>query len=153
MKKYTTKTLEQIIRMPKEEQQKFKFKNNQKSLFAPIVGFFELESIIEPFIGSSDNTQSWNTTRALEEHKPCSYALLFVALNETKQFFFDLKCWPNVMIEFAKSREQIAKNIYEVKQQYKNFSGEQSITKGAATLCWICENELKSTRSHSARFL
>ena len=121
---------------------------NQARWFALIVGFFDLESIIEPVFdssSSSSNTQSSSTTRALEEHKPCSYALLFVALNETKPFFFDLKCGPNVMIEFVKSLEQIAKSIYDVKQQYKNFSGEPSIPKREATLCWICENELNTS--------
>ena len=135
-----------IIKMPKAGQQKFEFKNNQARWFAPIVGFFDLESIIEPVIGSSSsNTQSSSTTRAPEEHKPCSYALLFVALNETKPFFFDLNCGPNVMIEFVKSLEKIAKSIYDVKQQYKNFSGEPSIPKREATLCWICENELNTS--------
>ena len=120
----------EISKMPKAEHQKLEIKNNQARWFAPIVGFFDLESIIEPVIGSSSsNTQSSSITRALEEHKPCSYALLFVALNETKPFFFDLKCGPDVKIEFFKSLEQIAKNFYDVKQQNKNFSGEPSITK------------------------
>ena len=104
-----------IIKMPKAGQRKFEFKNNQARWFALIVGFFDLDSIIEPVIGSSSsNTQSSSNTRALEEHKPCSYALLFVAWNETKPFFFDLKCGPNVMIEFVKSLEQIVKRIYNL---------------------------------------
>ena len=49
------------------------------------------------------------------------------------------------MIDFVKSLEQIAKNISDVKQQNKNFSGEPSITKREATLCWICENELNAS--------
>ena len=49
------------------------------------------------------------------------------------------------MIEFVKLLEQIAKSIYDVKQQYKNFSGEPSIPKREATLCWICENEMKKS--------
>ena len=76
---------------------------------------------------------------------PCSYALLFVALNETKPFYFDLKCGPNVMVEFVKSLEQTARDIYDVKQQLKNFSGEPTITKDEATVCWICETELNTS--------
>ena len=49
------------------------------------------------------------------------------------------------MIEFVKSLEQIAKRIYDVEQQYKNFSGEPSIPKREATLCWICQNELNTS--------
>ena len=74
-----------IIRMPKIEQQNFEFKNVQARWFAPIVGFFDLESIIEPL---NSNIPQKSVTRPLEEHKPCSYALLFVALHETKPFFF-----------------------------------------------------------------
>ena len=110
------------------------FKNVQARWSAPIVGFFDLESIIEP-VANTINTKQNSVTRVLEEHKPCSYALLFVALNETKPFYFDLKCGPNVMVEFVKSLEQIARDIYDVKQQHKNFSGEPTITKDQASLC------------------
>ena len=133
-----------IIKMPKAKHQNFEFKNVQARWFAPIVGFFDLESIIEP-VANTINTQQNSVTRALEEHKPCSYALLFVALNETKPFYFDLKCGPNVMVEFVKSLEQIARDIYDVKQQHKNFAGEPTITKDQASLCWICETELNTS--------
>ena len=133
-----------IIKMPKAKQQNFEFKNFQARWFASIVGFFDLESIIEP-VANTINTQQNSVTRALEEHKPCSYALLFVALNETKPFYFDLKCDPNVMVEFVKSLEQIARDIYDVKQQHKNFAGEPTITKDQASLCWICETELNTS--------
>ena len=130
--------------MPKVEQQNIEFKNVQARWFAPIVGFFHLESIIEP-VANNYHTQQNSVTRALEEHKPCSYALLFVALNETKPFYFDLKCGPNVMVEFVKSLEQIARDIYDVKQQHKNFSGEPTINKDEATMCWICKTELNTS--------
>ena len=145
MKKFVIKTRNQaIIKMPKVEQQNFEFKKVQARWFAPIVGFFDLESIIEPVVHNY-KTQQNSVIRALEEHKPCSYALLFVALNETKPFYFDLKCGPNVMVEFVKSLEQIARDIYDVKQQHKNFSGEPTITKDEATMCWICKTELKTS--------
>ena len=130
-----------IIKMPKAEQQNFEFKNLQARWFAPIVGFFDLESIIEPVAENRTNTQN-TVTRAIEEHKPCSYALLFVALNEVEPYFFDIKSGPNVMSEFVKSLEQIAKQIYEVKQKHRNFEGEPTIPKVEATHCWICESEL-----------
>ena len=63
-------------------------------------------------------------TRPLEEHKPCSYALLFAALHETKPFLFELKKGPIVIVDFVKSIEAIAKDIYDVKKHHKSFSGE-----------------------------
>ena len=128
-----------IIRMPKPEQQNFEFKNIQARWFAPIVGFFDLESIIEPV---NSNIPQKSVTKPLEAHKPCSYALLFVALQETKPFFFKLKSGPDVMVDFVKSIEAIAKDIYDVKQQHKNFSGEPTTPKEDTALCWICETEL-----------
>ena len=80
--------------MPKTEQRNFEFKNVQARWFAPIVGFFNLESIIEPIASSS---QENSETKALEEHKSCSYALPFVALDQEKPFFFDIKSGPNVI--------------------------------------------------------
>ena len=130
--------------MTKVEQQNFVFKNVQVRWFAPIVGFFDLESIFEP-VANNYNTHQNSFTKAAEEHKPCSYALLFVALNETKPFYFDLKGGRNVMVEFVKSLELIARDIYDVKQQHKNFSGEPTITKDKATMCWICETELNTS--------
>ena len=133
-----------IIKIPKAKQQNFEIKNVQARWFAPIVGFFDLESIIEP-VASTINTQQNSVTRALEEHTPCSYALLSVALNETKPFYFNLKCGPNVMVEFVKSLEQIARDIYDVKQQHKNFAGEPTVTKDQASLCLICETALNTS--------
>ena len=49
------------------------------------------------------------------------------------------------MVEFVKSLEQIARDIYDVKQQHKNFSGEPTITKDETTMCWICETELNTS--------
>ena len=71
--------------MPQGEQQIFEFNNVQAQLFALIVGFLDLESLIGP-VANNHNTQQNSITRALEERKPFSYALLFVALNETKPF-------------------------------------------------------------------
>ena len=131
-----------IIRMPKPEQQNFEFKNIQAHWFAPIVGFFDLESIIEPV---NSNIPQKSVTKPLEAHKPCSYALLFVALQETKPFFFELKSGPNVMVDFVKSIEAIAKDIYDVKQQHKNFSGEPTTPKEDTALCRICETNLNKS--------
>ena len=114
-------------------------------MVAPIVGFFDLESIIEPV---NSNIPQKSVTKPLEAHKPCSYALLFVALQETKPFFFELKSGPNVMVDFVKSIEAIAKDIYDVKQQHKNFFGEPTTPKEDTALCWICETELNKSAQH-----
>ena len=59
----------------------------------------------------------------------------FVASDQEKPFFFDIKSGPNVMKDFVKKLERIAKDIYDVKQQHKNFSGEVTTPKQGATFC------------------
>ena len=122
--------------MPKTDQRNFDFKNVQAGRFAPIAGFFNLESIIETVVSSSQENAE---TKALEVHKPCSYALLFVVLDQEKLFFFDIKSGPIVMKDFVKTLERIAKDVM---QQHKNFCAEVTTPKQDAALCWICDTEL-----------
>ena len=49
------------------------------------------------------------------------------------------------MKDFVKTLERIAKDIYDVKQQHKNFSGEVTTPKQDAYLCWICDTELNKS--------
>ena len=72
-----------VVRMPQERT--FKYKKIQSRWFAPIVGFFDLESIIESVSGCGNNPKQAET-RIIEIHKPCSYALLFVAQGRAFSF-------------------------------------------------------------------
>ena len=96
----------------------FVYKKFQSCWFAPIVGFFDLESIIEPVSGCRNNPTN-SETRTIEIHKPCSYAMLFVAQKQTEPFHFDCLTGPKVMEQFVQSLETIAKRVYSVKQQHK----------------------------------
>ena len=87
-----------IVRMTKNTT--YYYKKFQSRWFAPIVGFFDLESIIEPVSGCQNNpTQS--ETRTIEVHKPCSYAMLFVTQNQTEPFHFECLTGPKVMEKFV----------------------------------------------------
>ena len=86
-----------IIKKPRRDQKQFRFNNVQARWFAPIEGFFYLKSLIVPVEGCKNNPEK-EETRAIEINKPCSYALLFVALEEQKPFFFDLQCGPMLWI-------------------------------------------------------
>ena len=129
-----------IVRMPKNTT--FVYKKFQSRWFAPIVGFFDLESIIEPVSGCQNNPTK-SETRTIEIHKPCSYAMLFVAQNQTEPFHFECLTGPKVMEQFVQSLESISKRVYSVKQQHKYFSGQPLIAKEDAANCWICEEPLE----------
>ena len=89
---------------------------------APILGFVDLESLIVPVEGCKNNPKK-QKTRAIEIHKPCSCALLFVALEEQKHFFFDLQCGPGFMDQFVKTLDQVGKKIYNEKKNIETLSG------------------------------
>ena len=131
-----------VVRMPQECT--FKYKKIQSRWFAPIVGFFDLESIIESVSGCGNNPQQAET-RIIEIHKPCSYALLFVAQDEVEPFHFECVSGLNVMSQFVASLEQLARKIYSVKQRNRYFSAEAPIAREDVTDCWICEETLENT--------
>ena len=49
------------------------------------------------------------------------------------------------MKDFVKTLEGIAKDIYDLKQQHKNFFVEVTTPKQDATLCWMCDTELNKS--------
>ena len=110
-----------IVRMPDENKNSFTFRKLQARWFAPVVGFFDLESIIEPVMGSG-NDPHFSKTRTIELHKPSSYALLFIAQGQDEPFYFECERGLGVMRQFVESLEKMAKTIYVKKQQnrYKN---------------------------------
>ena len=120
----------------------FNYKKFQSRWFAPIVGFFDLESIIETVSGCRNNPTK-SETKTKEIHKPSSYAMLFVAQNQTDPFHFECLTGLKVMNQFVQSLETISKRVYSVKQQHKYFPGQPIIAKDDATHCWICEEPLE----------
>ena len=129
-----------IVRLPKNT--KVYYKKFQSRWFAPNVGFFDLESIFEPVSGCQNNTTK-SETRTKEVHKPCSYAMLFVAQSQTERFHFECLTGPKFIEQFVQSLETIAKRVHSVKQQHKYFPGPPLIAKEVVANCWICEEPLE----------
>ena len=76
--------------MTTESQQNFQLKNVKARWFAPIVSFFNLESNIEP-THQCRNNPNFSENRVIEYHRQCSFALLFLILEEKEPFFFYLQ--------------------------------------------------------------
>ena len=130
-----------IVRMPAENKNFFTFRKLQARWFAPVVGFFDLESIIEP-VTTCRNDPQLSDSRFFEIHKPCSYALLFIAQGQEEPFHFEGERGPGVMQQFVESLEKMAKTIYFKKQQNRYFDGIPTIARTNVENCWICESPL-----------
>ena len=131
-----------VVRMPQKTS--FVYKKIQSRWFAPIVGFFDLESIIESVSGCRNNPQKAET-RIIELHKPCSYAMLFVGQDEVEPFHFECESGAGIMSKFVESLERIAKKEHNAKQRNLYFNGEPPYSKEDAEECWICEEALENT--------
>ena len=127
--------------MPTPEKNSFQFTKNQARWFTPIVGFFDLESIIEPVHGAQNNPQVADS-RAIEMHKPCSYSILFLGQGLENPYHFNLRRGPGIMAEFVKELEELAHRIYADKQRRPTFTGQAPISKEDVSDCWICGEKL-----------
>ena len=79
---------------------------NQSRWFAPIGGFFDLESVRESVSGGRNDPQLAKT-RTIDFHKPCSYAKPFVEQDEVGPFYFGCESGSCVMSKFLQSFEQV----------------------------------------------
>ena len=64
---------------------------------SPVVDFFDLESIIEPVMSCPNETQ-FLERRIFEVHKPCSYAVVFIAQGQDESFHLE-KNGPRIKAE------------------------------------------------------
>ena len=137
----------QII-MPSPQNNKYVFKKGQsRRWFTPIIGFFDLESVIEPVLGCQNDPVKADT-RQIEMHRPCSYAMLFLALHEKEPYHFSLNRGPDAMEKFIEELEKLAVQINKDKQRNRVFQGQAPIPMDQCDDCWICEKPLENTSSN-----
>ena len=133
------------ITMPSPLNNKFEFKKPQARWFTPIIGFFDLESLIQPVSGCANDPLK-SETRQIEMHRPCSYALLFIGLDEKIPYHYSINRGPNAMEQFIVEIERLAVRINEDKQRFRNFQGP--VPAAMSTDCWICEQPLSNEKSN-----
>ena len=87
-----------IINLPTEQRNKVKFINYKARWFAPIVIFFDLESVIRLLAQCCQERQNTQTL-ALELHEPCECCLVGVEWStETQPLFVQLERSPDCMV-------------------------------------------------------
>ena len=125
------------IKMPKENACILKFKKFQARFFAPIVLYFDLESILLP-VHTAFNNPKISSSNNIEKHVPSGFCITAIEQSIQKQLMFKLVRSPNCMSNFIKTIESLAYDIHNRKQQHKIFTGQLDQTKSEVKACWIC---------------
>jgi len=125
------------IKMPSIEKCKLHFKNCQARWFAPIVIYFDLESVIKPTSTCSNNPSS-SSTEVIEVHEPCGYCLVVVEHGSSTYKHFSIDRSPVCMQNFAREIEMLAKDIYGYKQTFR-YVQPTDANDDSATNCWLLD--------------
>lgn len=133
-----------VVKMPNEDQKDIKFKNIPACWYAPVVGFFDMESIIEPVATCADDP-SKPSSHPIEVHSPCSNAMLFVEHDSVDPVYFKINWGPDCMDRFIQNLEEVAKLLHEKKRQHPVFTGTIPADKQDASNCWLCGDEFGDT--------
>ena len=131
-----------VVKMPSEKQKKVSFKNLKARWFAPIVLYFDLESLLQPLSSCDTERQS---TKTIELHTPCSYCLVAVEHNNPKPLFVHLMRSEDCITRLVKELEQIAKEVHAKKQTHRYYRGSPPVRPENVDKCWICEEEFLDT--------
>ena len=102
-----------VVKMPLPEKNKLKFKNWPSRWFAPVVIYFDLESIIQPLAGCQNANQSTSVT---EIHKPSGFCIVGIEHGNPDPVFIQLERSENCMEKFVEALQKIAQEIHEKKQ-------------------------------------
>ena len=128
--------------MPLPENASMSFRGKQARWFAPVIGFFDLESLIVPVEGCQQDPKH-SSTRSIEKHLPCSYALLCIEKDKADPYFFEIQQGPGIMKSFVETVQALAKKIHSDKRRFREYEGVPPFPKETATRCWICEIDMK----------
>ena len=127
-----------LVKMPTPEKNKLKFKNFGARWFAPVVIYFDLESIIKPVAGCQNANQSSSIT---EIHQPSGFCLVGIEHGNANPIFMQLERSENCMEKFVEALEKIAHEFHQKKQSNRYYRDPVPERPKEAQLCWICEGQ------------
>ena len=134
-----------VIRMPKPDNNLYKFTNWSATWFAPLVIYFDFESFLKP-VASCAPSEERASSRPIEVHEPCGFALTVIEHGNPEPKFTHLDSSENCMQNFVQMIHKLAKDIHEQKRKHPFFRGDRSsLHKDASKQCWICEKEFSET--------
>ena len=136
------------VLLPEPDSTSLAFKKFQAKTALPLVGCFDLESIIVPVSSIEQNPQT-SGTRVLDKHIPSGYFYVAISHGSPNLEFFHLYRGEDCMQVFVKQMETLAKDIYEKKQKHRYFKVAVGQAKELATHCWICETTFSADNEKS----
>ena len=122
------------IKLPDETNNLLEFTNYQSRWFAPYVIYFDFESLIKP-LATCSSSAAVSSSEIIEQHEPCGYCLVVIEHGNPEPVFFKLERSPDCMKGFIDHLQKLAKDIYEMKQLHRNYTGPQQLQTDD---CWIC---------------
>ena len=127
-----------VIKMPKPEKKKLEFKNFAARWFAPVVLYFDLESLIQPLYGCSNKNQS---TEVIEIHRPSGFCLVGIEHGNPDPIFLQLERSEDCMVKFVDALQRIAVQVNAKKQSHRYYKDYIPERPQSAQFCWICEGQ------------
>ena len=125
------------IEMPSEDKNKITFQNFNACANAPVVIYFDLESLIIPV---NQNENSPTQTRLLEKHEPCGFCFAIIEHGSLQPAYLSIDRSESCMKmkKLAQQLQAVAKEIYQKKQSHRVFQGRPPYPSDQAAECWIC---------------
>ena len=99
-----------VVRMPKPDNNLYKFTNWSATWFAPLVIYFDFESFLKP-VASCAPSEERASSRPNEVHEPCGFALTSIEHGNPEPKFTHLDSSENCMQNFVQLIHKVAKDI------------------------------------------
>ena len=133
-----------VIQMPSPDKNEYKFSNFSATWFVPLVIYFNFESFLLPVAGCDAATDQ-SSTRVIEKHKPCGFALAVVDHHSNVPYFHHVDSSEDCMGNFVRMLHSLARDIHERKKKFPFYNVNcRNLDKKSATHCWICEEPFDS---------
>ena len=114
-----------VIRMPTTSNNLYKFNNWSATWFAPLVIYFDFESIFKPVASFPARSESASTL-SFEIHEPCGFAIAVIEHGNPQHKFSHLDSSVNWMQIFVQMIHKLANDIHEQKRKYPFYRGDRS---------------------------
>ena len=130
-----------VIRMPTTSNNLYKFNNCSATWFAPLVIYFDFKSILKPVASCPASSES-ASTRSIEIHEPCGFAIAVIEHGNPQPKFSHLDSSVNCLRNFVERIHKLAKDLHEQKRKYPFYGGDRStLEKSETKKYWTCESE------------
>ena len=113
--------------MPKNDHKRLSCNNYQTRWFAPVVVYFDLESLLVQVSDESEQFVIGQRTNVLEHHKACGFAIAAIEHGKTKPLHFHLERSETCIVKLLQVFHDLAKDIHYGKRRHTSFFGDRRV--------------------------